>query len=87
MAAAGTILVSMGEPAKKYVSPQVFGTAVLVPQNSPEDIVNIRSQGKAARPTKKQARLPLDCTQSLMIAIALFQYFVTLTLNPVFHGT
>ena len=85
MAVARATLVSMEEPVKKYVSPRVFDTAVIVPFHL--------SAGTAigglpaARPTKQQARSPLAYTTSLMTAIEPSKCSVTFTLSLVMLGT
>ena len=84
-AVAETILVKMEEHAQKYVSPRAFGTIVLVQQILWVDTVSLKE--KAARPTKLQEKVSLDCTQSLMTAINLSKCSATLTLNPGLHGT
>ena len=88
-AAAETILVKMEENAQKYVSSRAFGTIVLVQQSLWLDIVSLIE--KAARPTKLQEKVSLDCTQSLMTAInpssSNQSFSVTLTLNPGLRGT
>ena len=84
-AAAETILVKMEENAQKYVSSGAFGTIVLVQQSLWVDIVSLIE--KAARPTKLQEKVSLDCTQSLMTAINPSKFSATLTLNPGLRGT
>ena len=86
MAVARATLVSMEEPVKKYVSPRVFGTAVIVPFPFSGGTASIGGL-PAARPTKQQARLPLAYTASLMTAIELSKCSVTFTLSLVMLGT
>ena len=86
MAVARATLVSMEEPVKKYVSPRVFGTAVIVPFPFSGGTASIGGL-PAARPTKQQARSPLAYTASLMTAIELSKCSVTFTLSLVMLGT
>ena len=86
MDAARATLVSMEEPVKKYVSPRVFDTAVIVPFHLLAGTA-IGGPWPAARPTKQQARSPLVYTTLLMTAIEPCKCSVTFTLSLVMPGT
>ena len=66
-AAAGTIRVSMEEPALKSVSPPVFGTTAPVLFRLLENTA--RFGKKAVRITRQPGPPPLDCIQLAMTII------------------
>ena len=86
MAAAGTIRVSMEEPALRSVSPQVFGTTVPVLYRL---LVNTArfSREEAVRIIKQPGSPPLDCTPSLMTETKLSKYSAILIQSLGSHGT
>ena len=67
MAAAGTIRVSMEEPAMRSVSPRAFGTTVPVKLRLLENTARLGQD--VVRTTKQLGSLRLDCLQLLMTAI------------------
>ena len=67
MAAAGTIRVSMEEPAMKYVSPRAFGTTVLAQSRLLENTARLGCE--VVRTTKQLGSTRLDCIQLLMITV------------------
>ena len=67
-AAAGTIRVSMGEPALKSVSPPVFGTTAPVLFRLLENTVRFGKK-EAVRITRQPGPPPLDCIQLAMTII------------------
>ena len=85
MAAAGTILVSMEEPAMKYVSPQAFGTTVLVRLRLLEDTARLGCE--VVRTTKELGSTRLDCLQLLMTAVEPSKCSVILIQSPGSLGT
>ena len=85
-AAAGTIHVSMEEPALRSVSPQMFGTTVPVLYRLSVNTARF-SWEEAVRIIKQPVSPPLDCTPSLMTETKLSKYSVILILSLGSHGT
>ena len=67
-AAAGTIRVSMEEPAPRSVNPPVFGTTAPVLHRLLGNTARF-SRREAVRITKQPGPPPLDCTQLTMMII------------------
>ena len=85
MTVAGTICVSMVEPALRSVSPQVYGTVVPVQSCLLGNIARLSRE--VVRITKQPALTHLDCTKSLMVVIKPSQCSVTLTQSLISLGT
>ena len=85
MAVAGTIHVSMEEPAMKSVSPRAFGTTVRVQHRLLENTARFSSE-EVARTTKQLESTRLDCTKLLTTGIKPSKYSVILIQSPGSRG-